>query len=83
MAEYLFKVQIKFDGWYNGDKSPVYAVAESKEAVAKYVSEHLRTGVVDKVSLLGERLGMNMYHGKPKRQKKNNNVYQYNTQPTK
>jgi len=83
MPEYLYKVSLYFDYCFSGDKSPVYAVARSKKEVLEYVTKHLKRGCsIKTASLLGERLGMNMYHGKPKRRKKINEVKQFNTQQT-
>ena len=70
MEEYLYRVSLEFDWTYKGDRSPVYAVARGEKAVREYVEQHLKSGAkIKAVSVLGERLGMNMYHGKPKRRK--------------
>jgi hypothetical protein len=66
MIEYLYRISLEFDWTYHGDKSPVYAVATSTEEVSLYVGRHLKSGAkIKSVSLLGERLAMNMFHGKP------------------
>jgi hypothetical protein len=68
MNEYLFRVTIEFGYTHRGEQSPVYAVAESKKAACEYVQRHLRQSCkVKSVVLLGEQLGMKMYHGKPKK----------------
>jgi len=68
MVEYLYRVTIDYDYFYKGDKFPVYAVAESVEKVKEYVNRYLKQySTVKSVALLGKRLGMNMYHGKPKK----------------
>ena len=68
MSEYLFKATIDFGYLYKGDKSPVYVVASSRKAAREYVGSHLRNNnKVKNITLIGERLGMNMYHGKPKK----------------
>lgn len=64
MNEYLYRVTIEFPYFWKGSKDPVYAVATSKEAVTEYVTKHLNCGKVKKVSVLGMRLGMNLYRGK-------------------
>jgi len=70
MDEYLFRVSLEYDWLFKGQKSPVYAVARNEIEVRAYVGEHLKRGATIKsVALLGKRLGMNMYHGKPKRRK--------------
>jgi len=68
MEEYLYRVTINYDYFYKGEKSPVYAVARSVKEVKAYVNNSLKRGCsIKSVVLLGERLGMNMYHGKPKK----------------
>ena len=65
MSEYLFRVSINYQYPYTGKKTAVYAVAETKEKVLEYVQHHLAQGcTVKSACVLGERLGMNMYHGK-------------------
>ena len=68
MDEYLYRVTINFDWAFKGDKSPVYVVERSKDGAKAYASKHLKRGcTVKNVTCLGRRLGMNMYHGKPKK----------------
>lgn len=65
MSEYLFRVSVNYHYSYKGTKTPVYAVAETKEKVIEYVQSHLKQGcTVKSACVLGKRLGMNMYHGK-------------------
>ena len=67
MEDCLYRVSLAFDWTYKGDRSPVYVVAQNKEDARVYVERHLKAGAkVKSVSVLGERLGMHMYHGKPK-----------------
>lgn len=70
MSEWLFRITVEYGVWYRGvrDKSPIYAVARSKEGVRKYVEKHLKEHCTIKtIRMCGKRLGMNMYHGKPKK----------------
>ena len=68
MAEYLYRISVDFDYFYKGKKDPVYAVGKSVKDVKDYVNNHIAKGcTIKSVALLGERLGMNMYHGKPKK----------------
>lgn len=68
MAEYLYRVTIDYSFMYKGEKSPVYAVAKSKEGAKNLVQRHLKSWcTVKSVCCLGERLSMNMFHGKPKK----------------
>ncbi len=75
MSEYLFRISLTFDYRYTigrtltkSEKSPVYVVAKDKKDAEKYAKQFLREGCnIKSIVLLAERLGMNMYHGKPKK----------------
>jgi hypothetical protein len=70
--EYLYRVTLNLDWTFKGDKSPVYVVSSTKDGAKEYVSKHLKKGcTIKNISLLGTRLGINIFHGKPK-----NNVVQ-------
>jgi len=62
MSDYLWRVSIVPRYPWDTKPKPVYAVAETKPAVIKYVERHLRIGTVGKVAKLGEALGAKMFN---------------------
>lgn len=67
IEECLYRVSIKYPYNYSGEKSAVYAVARGKKDAMEYVEKHLKYGCkIKNITVCGVRLGMNMYHGKPK-----------------
>lgn len=63
MENHLWKCEVTHPDKWAKKQRPVYAVEESKPKVITYVNNHLKDGyIVGKVSQLGKRLGMNLYH---------------------
>lgn len=64
MENQLWRCEVTHPDKWAKKHRPIYAVEESKPKVIAYVNRHLMGGyIVGKVSQLGKRLAINLYHG--------------------